>query len=41
MKMGTIGCPETPVMIFHHTLLNIPGERTLPACMFGLSLYFK
>jgi hypothetical protein len=27
LKMGPIGCPETPLQYYHTTLRNIPKER--------------
>ena len=28
LKMGSIGCPETSVRNYHHSLRNIPEQRT-------------
>lgn len=40
LKMESIGCNETSVTNYHHTLSNIPEECSLICMMFGLKMTF-
>jgi hypothetical protein len=40
LKMGPIGCPETPVRNFHFLLRKSPEERSFQGCSFFKQYYF-